>query len=114
MNKNIFNCNDPEAKYLITTDNWFAAPDGFMYQSVWGKIQIFEDTTITGIKTNRNSSNRYMVVGNKGKAAIIAGCQIHYAVRSDSKPNTNIISDYTVGGGIYTEYERPSKIYIAE
>jgi hypothetical protein len=73
-------------RYLITTDNWFYAPDGKQYRAVWGKVQIFPDT-ILGVKTNAKSSNWYAVVGENGNEIIIAGCQIHYAVRSEIRPN---------------------------
>ena len=44
-----------KGKYLITTNNWFVAPNGTAYDSVWGEIEIIEDSFL-GIKTNRNSS----------------------------------------------------------
>lgn len=69
-------------KYLITTDTWFLGPDGESYKAVFGTlIGIFPDTEILGLaKTNRNSANWYIEIGN----LIIAGCQIHYALRTDS------------------------------
>ena len=52
-----------KGKYLITTDNWFIAPDGQMYRAVWGDVEVVEDTVL-GLKTNRNSSNWYAKVGS--------------------------------------------------
>lgn len=77
-----------EGKYLITTDSWFYAPDGLKYRSAWGNVEILEDSVL-GVKTNRNSSNWFAFVGSKEKGILIAGCQIHYAVRCADKPNTN-------------------------
>jgi len=101
-------------KYLITCDAWFVAPDGKEYRSAWGSVEIMEDKFL-GIKTNRNSSNWYAVVGCNKKHIIIAGCQIHYAVRCDSKPEVVDVTDWQADAtnGI-KKYERPTKIYIAE
>lgn len=100
-------------KYLITTDNWFYAPDGRKYKAAWGEVQIVEDTVL-GIKTNRNSTNWYAKVGNGYKHILIAGCQIHYAVRCKEKPNHGKVSEtmYNNDGG--TLIERDPEIYIAE
>lgn len=100
-------------KYLITTDGWFVAPNGKKYCAVWGEVEIIEDIVL-GVKTNRNSSNWYAKVGNEDNHVIVAGCQIHYAVRSEEKPNTENVLDYSVGDNGFTSYERPTDIYIAK
>ena len=102
-----------KGKYLITTDGWFTAPNGRAYCAVWGEVEILEDTVL-GVKTNRNSSNWYAKVGNEVNHVIIAGCQIHYAIRSEEKPNTEDVLDYSVVDKGFTSYERPTEIYIAE
>lgn len=102
-----------KGKYLITTDNWFYAPNGLKYRSVWGDVKIVEDSLL-GIKTNRNSSNWYAYVGNEEKGMIVAGCQIHYAVKCDKAPNTDNVKELTYDGGKSNEIERPSEIYIAQ
>lgn len=67
-------------KYLITTDNWFFAPDGESYKAVFGTVHGIEDSiTSLGIKTNAKSTNWYVNIGNMS----IAGCQIHYVIKSD-------------------------------
>ena len=103
-----------QGKYLITTDSWFYAPDGKKYKSVWGDVQTFEDNLLQ-IKTNRNSTNWYLQVGSEENHAIIAGCQVHYAVRCDDKPNTKKVKDnsYDAANGL-KEFERDTEIYIAE
>lgn len=102
-----------EGKYLITTDAWFYAPDGLKYRSVWGDVKIMEDSVL-GVKTNRNSSNWYAYVGSEEKGMIVAGCQIHYAVKCDKAPNTGKVKEFIYGEGKYHEYERPTEIYLAE
>lgn len=102
-----------EGKFLITTDNWFYAPDGKQYRGVWGEVQIVSDA-ILGIKTNVRSSNWYAKVGSEDNYVIIAGCQVHYACRSENKPITGVIQDYTVGSGSFLNYDRPTAFYIAE
>jgi len=102
-----------EGKYLITTDAWFIAPDGKSYNSVWGNIEIVNDS-ILGIKTNARSTNWFAKIGSEEKYVIVAGCQIHYAVKCESKPNTDDVEDWNVDASNYLEFKRPTKIYIAE
>lgn len=67
-------------RYLITTDNWFYAPDGNQYRVVFGKVSAVQNSEDTlGIRTNRNATNWYVVIGNM----IVAGCQIHYAIQTE-------------------------------
>jgi len=101
-----------EGKYLITTDNWFIAPDGKQYKSVWGDVKIVSDA-ILGIKTNTRSSNWFAKIGDEENHVIIAGCQIHYAVRCEQQPHTGKVVEWSDNGGILTEYLKPTSIYIA-
>ena len=65
---------------LITTDNWFFAPDGESYKAVYGTIKGIHDAEkVLGIKTNEKSTNWYVEIGNM----IVAGCQIHYVIKTD-------------------------------
>lgn len=67
-------------KFLVTTDNWFFAPDGQQYKAVFGTVKgIQKDKDTLGIETNRQSTNWYLSIG----CMIVAGCQIHYAVKCD-------------------------------
>ena len=100
-------------KYLITTDAWFLAPDGKQYKSAWGEVEIVSDA-ILGIKTNVRSSNWFAKIGSEEKHIIVAGCQIHYACKSDEKPNVDLASDYQIEVGEVKIYNRPTHIYIAE
>lgn len=100
-------------KYLVTTDHWFLAPDGRTYNGVWGDVKILEDG-ILGVKTNRMSTNWYAQIGGNGREIIVAGCQIHYAVRCEEKPHAGDVEDWTVDNATFNTYTRPTKIYIAE
>lgn len=102
-----------EEKYLITTDSWFIAPDGKQYKSVWGVVEIVSDS-ILGIKTNARSSNWFAKVGSTDNHVIIAGCQIHFACKSEEKPHTSDTYDYSIENGEVKYYTRPTHIYIAE
>lgn len=103
-----------KGKYLITTNNWFIAPDGKTYRAVWGEVVIVEDT-ILGVKTNRNSVNWYAKIGSDEKHAIIAGCQINYAIRCEKQPENKCSENYSWNekeAAIFSEL--PPVIYIAE
>ena len=102
-----------QGKYLITTDGWFTAPDGKQYKAAWGNIAIIEDT-ILGLKTNRNSTNWYAKVGSEDKHIIIAGCQIHYAVRCENEPECNPSEDWQADANSLHIFNAPNKIYVAQ
>jgi len=102
-----------DGNYLITTDRWFVAPDGKDYQAVWGEVKVLEDS-ILGIKTNRNSTNWYLRIGSDTNHVIVAGCQVHYAVKCEDKPNTSDSESWEQFEGKLIKYNRPTKIYIAE
>lgn len=70
----------PGDKALITTDGWFIAPDGEQYRSAFGTVKgVYDSYNTLGVKTNAKSTNWYVVIGNM----TIAGCQIHYAIKTD-------------------------------
>ena len=100
-------------KYLITTDNWFIAPDGKQYKAAWGEVEILEDGFL-GLKTNRNATNWFAKVGSKDNHIIIAGCQIHYAVRCEKEPIVSDVKDYHTDASVgCKEFKRPTQIYLA-
>lgn len=94
-------------KILITTSAWFFAPDGVNYRGVWGTFEGISDDSVLGVKTNRNSTNWYLRVGN----VVIAGCQIHYAVLHSAEPPA-MVQDHTNKDGATVYFSRPSHIYI--
>ena len=98
-------------KYLITTDAWFIAPDGYQYQAVFGTVHsVANDETILGIKTNRGSSNWYVVIGDM----IVAGCQIHYCIRCDEISKGPSYRQIEHNGELKTQRENHTKIYLAD
>lgn len=98
-------------KALVTTDSWFLAPDGRQYRAAFGTVhgcKTAEDTL--GIKPNGRSTNWFLEIG----CLTIAGCQIHYAIRTDdcsNAPAQDWNSDAANGIKIY---ERPSSIFFAD
>lgn len=94
---------------LVTTDNWFLAPDGLQYRGVFGELKgIFSAEETLGIKTNAKSTNWYLQVGNM----TIAGCQVHYAIQKDTC-TTHPVKDGDFHEGNYIGYRRKSFIYDA-
>jgi hypothetical protein len=102
-----------KGKYLITTDGWFFGPDGRQYKAVWGEVEVTDDSVL-GIKTNSRSTNWYVKVGTDDSNVIVAGCQIHYAVKCDDKPNAGLVKENHVHEGNVVENKVGSYIYIAE
>lgn len=80
-------------KYLITTDNYFFAPDGKQYRAVWGECRTVSAEQALGFNPNRNSANWFIRVGSEESHVIVAGCQIHYAVKLDSCPNLEEVQE---------------------
>ena len=102
-----------KGKHLITTDQWFFAPDGQSYKAAWGEVKIVEDDVL-GIKTNRISTNWFAVVGSNDKEIIIAGCQIHYAIKCNNKPDNKPYMQEETHEGKLIETSGRGRIYIAE
>ncbi|MFT5724155.1 MAG: hypothetical protein ACI9JN_001272 [Bacteroidia bacterium] len=110
-----------KGKYLITTKGWFLAPNGQQYRSVWGNVEIVDDSLL-GIKTNRNSVNWFAKVTSaqdglpntweKPPHMIIAGCQIEYAIYHEDQPSTNKPDELHVHEGINVKSFGQNPIYI--
>lgn len=98
-------------KALITADNWFIAPDGRTYRAVFGTVKAVRTSEETlGVRTNAKSTNWYVEIGNM----TLAGCQVHYAVKSD-ECNFGRVLDYKVDDrGMVHEFSRPSDVYNAD
>ncbi len=97
-------------KYLITTDAWFFAPNGQSYRAVWGTVHaILNDEETLGIKTNSRSSNWYVSIGNM----LVAGCQIHYAIKCDYPNLSSHVAETEFNGEIKTQLHA-SRIYNAD
>jgi len=69
-----------------TTDQWFQGPDGDAYKAVWGVCAIIRMEDAFGFTPARPSANWFLSGGSEDNHVIIAGCQIHYAVRSEKRP----------------------------
>lgn len=100
-------------KYLITTDNYFLAPNGQHFQGVWGEVEILTDD-ILGVKTNRMSTNWFAKVGTAENHVIIAGCQIHYAVKCEERPYNRPYNREEIHEGELRLIPSPSRIYFTE
>lgn len=103
-----------EEYFLITTDRFFVAPNGQQYCAVWGKVEIIQDNDLLGIKTNARSSNWYAKVGPEDNYVIIAGCQIHYAIKCNERPSDEPCKTWDLNATDYNEDLTPSKIYFTE
>lgn len=98
-------------KYLVTTDHWFTAPDGAQYKAVYGEVKgIMSDFEMLGIKTNRHSTNWYLKIGNM----IIAGCQIYYAIKTDSCSKSLAMQQVEFEGKLNHCADDKSRIYFAD
>lgn len=96
---------------LLTTNDWFYAPNGQQYKAVFGTVKaVLSSEATLGVRTNARSTNWYVEIGDM----TVAGCQIFYAVRT---PHCNFedVPDYTQGceHGVH-RYIRPSNIYNAD
>jgi len=98
-------------KYLITSDNWFFGPNGEQYKAVWGTVTSIEnDSDLLGIKTNRGSTNWYVVIGNM----IIAGCQVHYCIQTDNVNKDAPVKEMVHEGKMFLDNVAFSRIYMAD
>lgn len=73
--------NEIGKKALLTSDNWFFAPDGQQYRAAFGTVhEISNIEDMLGIKVNSRSRDWYIQIGNLS----LAGCQIHHIIRTDT------------------------------
>lgn len=97
-------------KVLITTNEWFYAPNGQQYRAVFGTVKAINSSETTlGVKTNARSTNWYAEIGNM----LVAGCQIHYAVKTNSV-NLSDKETWEVINGECKIAKSPSCIYNAD
>jgi hypothetical protein len=97
--------------YLITTNDWFFAPDGESYKAVFGTLKgVFDAIETLGIKTNRGSTNWYIQIGQM----TIAGCQIHYAFRCDEYNPNPTKREIEHAGELKVRDESRPRIYDAD
>lgn len=98
-------------KVLVTTDNWFFAPDGETYKAVFGTVKgVFDDQQALGIKTNARSTNWYVQIGDM----MIAGCQIHYAILTDGFSKNAPIREFEHNGKVIKGESTMTRIYNAD
>lgn len=98
-------------KYLITTDGWFFGPDGESYKAVFGTVTgVRSDKESLGIKTNRHSTDWYVIVGNM----MIAGCQVHYCIQTDEVSFMPGKREMEHDGSLATARNSHTRIYNAD
>jgi hypothetical protein len=100
-------------KYLVTTDNWFIAPDGNQYRCAWGTCNLKTTQEIFNFTPLKPSTNWFMEVGGNGKKIIIGGCQIHFVIECENLPEDEFknVSYIDKDTGVS---QKMSRIYIAE
>jgi hypothetical protein len=78
---------------LLTTKDWFLAPDGKRYINVWGKAQLVKAKDAFGFEP-RNSANWFWMVGEGPHPMFIMGCRVDYIFSCPNRP---------VGGEIWIQ-----------
>lgn len=97
-------------RVLVTTSNWFYAPNGRTYRAAFGTLRSIQTAEQTlGVQPRQPSTNWYAQVGE----LLIAGCQIHYAVRT-STCELGDAEDWQIEGGKAHRVTRPSAIFDAD
>lgn len=105
---------DKNDKILVTTDGWFFAPDGNSYKAAWGSVHIFDSENILGIKTNSKSTNWYITLGSGDRQILIAGCQVHYAIKCGRPDISKGYTRKIEHNGELSEVVDNNVIYLAE
>lgn len=99
-------------KVLITTSNWFIAPDGKDYRAVHGTLKgVHEAGKSLGFIPNRSHANWFIEVGSM----IIMGCQVMYVIECETVENTCNYEEAGRTPVITTpSNEKPTNIYITD
>lgn len=97
-----------DKKVLITTQNWFLAPDGKEYMGVYGTLKAIHEAGKTlGFIPNRSHANWFLEIGDM----IIMGCQVMYITACPEEPNLGESEVWDFSNGVMNRGKRPSKIY---
>ena len=96
-------------KVLITTHNWFYAPDGKQYRAVHGTLKAIHEAGKTlGFIPNRSHANWFVEIGNM----VIMGCQVMYIVQAENVEHSPIIPDMKrEDDGTIKNIQEPNRIY---
>ena len=98
------------SKLLVTTNEWFYGGDGRAYRSVWGTVKaVLSSEETLGVRTNAKSTNWYVEIGD----TVIAGCQIHYAIRTSNPPPAKVAEQHVQEGKAF-DYTRDSFCWNAD
>lgn len=73
-------------KYLVTADNWFYGTDGHQYRAAYGICKVVEFKEAFGFVPARPSTNWLLQIGEGERQVLIAGCQIHFLIKTDTPP----------------------------
>ena len=101
-----------KGKYLVNTNDWFTGPDGNEYKAAWGDCEVISTKESLGFDPNRNSANWFVKVGTDENHILIAGCQIHYVIKCNDKPNTLFGKGWSTEGGEVKVLTIPTRIFI--
>ena len=97
--------------YLITSNNWFYAPDGELYRAVFGTVTaILADDEALGIRTNRGSTNWYVVIGNM----MIAGCEVQHCIKTEWCSSAPNMTEIKHEGKVFYQKGRHPDIYFSD
>ena len=97
-------------KVLITTTDWFVAPDGLQYRALFGTLKsVTESTKALGFAINRSHANYFFEVGKMK----IMGCRVMYMIECEGV-NSNDTEEILAKEGGIIKYNRPTMIYITE
>lgn len=95
-------------KCLITTQQWFIAPDGKDYTAAYGTLKAIHEAGKTlGFIPNRSHANWFIEIGDM----IIMGCQVMYITVCTEEPNLGEAEMFDYSNGQVNINMRPSKIY---
>ena len=101
-------------KVLVTTDGWFYAPDGESYRAVFGTlVELVITEEKYGIKNDKNTAKWALKIGNM----LIAGCRIHYIVKTDKCNGTDgpTLTEWSEKRDTWVDKREPkSRIYFSD
>lgn len=94
-------------KVLVTTHDWFYAPNGLDYKAVFGTLKAIEESSkLVGFNTTRGAfANWVYTIGE----VVVMGCQVLYIIYTDEINTSEKIDDWHPDHGVY---QRPNRIYI--
>jgi hypothetical protein len=90
------------SRVLITTDEFFCAPDGNFYRCIYGRAWIHKFEEALGFKPQGHANWMVRICRDEDNenGVTLAGCRVNYFVKMDTPPNIIFSNQVATNNGL--------------